>query len=204
MVPARARIPSNLGAASASLMLARAVGVSVADLGLEPKHLRRGLRLGMLTALPVSLAAAAAVAWPRTRAVLADPRITETTLRDATFEMLVRIPLETAIAEELLFRGSLLGIGLDARSPAGAIANSALAFGVWHIAPTLESVSDGTLSRQATNTGAVVAATTLAGVGLALLRVRARSIVAPIVVHAALNMTSYSGVWLTARSRVRA
>jgi hypothetical protein len=198
------RIPSNLGAASSSLLLARAVGVSVADLGLQPEHVRQGLRLGLQVALPISLGAAAAVAWPQTRALLADPRVTETTLREATFEALVRIPLETAIAEELLFRGSLLGIGLDNRSPAGAVANSALAFGLWHIPPTLESVSDRGVGRRATATGAVVAVTTLAGAGLALLRLRARSVVAPIVAHAALNMTTYCGVWLTARSTARA
>ena len=203
LVPARARIPSNLSAASASLLLARAIGVSIADLGLERQHARRGLRLGMQTALPISLAAAAAVAWPRTRAVLNDPRVTEATVREATFETLVRIPLETAIAEELLFRGSLLGIGLDARTPAAAVANSALAFGLWHIPSTLESVNDGATARPATATAVVVAATALAGVGLAVLRLRARSVVAPIVVHAALNMTTYSGVWLTARSKAR-
>jgi hypothetical protein len=203
-VPARARIPSNLGAAGASLLLARAVGVSVADLGLQPEHARRGLRLGMQAALPVSLAAAAAVAWRRTRAVLADPRITETTLREASFETLVRIPLETALAEELMFRGSLLGVGLDHRSPAGAVANSALAFGLWHIPPTLESVDDADALRRANATTVVVAATTAAGVGLALLRLHARSVLAPIIVHAALNMTTYSGVWLTARSTARA
>jgi membrane protease YdiL (CAAX protease family) len=203
LVPARARIPSNLGAAGTSLLLARAVGVSFADLGLQPEHARRGLRLGLQAAVPITVAAAAAVAWPRTREVLADPRITETTLREASFETLVRIPLETAIAEELLFRGSLLGIGLDNRTATVAVANSAVAFGLWHIPPTLESVRDSEGLRRATATGAVVATTTLAGVGLALLRLRARSVVAPIIVHAALNMTTYSGVWLTARSKAR-
>jgi membrane protease YdiL (CAAX protease family) len=113
-------------------------------------------------------------------------------MREAAFETLVRVPFETALAEELIFRGALLGIALDLRSPARAIAFSSLAFGLWHVPPTRQSFDP--------STGAIIIATTAAGVGFALLRLRAKSVAAPIVVHAALNMAAYAGVWLTARS----
>ncbi len=44
-------------------------------------------------------------------------------------------------------------------------------------------------------------ATGFAGAGFALLRLRARSVVAPIVVHAAVNMVTFAGVRLTADPR---
>ena len=47
-------------------------------------------------------------------------------------------------------------------------------------------------------TAAVVAVTAAAGVGLAALRLRSGSVAAPVIVHAALNMAAFAGVWVTA------
>jgi uncharacterized protein len=195
-LPARVRIPANLVTAAAALAVARAGGAGLADLGLEPRSTGRGARVGAAVAVPVVATVAAAVAVPRTRALLADDRITEVDARTAAFETLVRIPIETALAEELIFRGALLGLGLRTRPPGAAIAVTALAFGLWHVHPTLASLSHGTepASQRAVATSAVVVATAAAGAGLALLRLRAGSVAAPVVVHAALNMTAYAGV----------
>ena len=55
------------------------------------------------------------------------------------FELVVSILLLTVIPEELTFRGVLLGAGSETWGPRkGAVASSAV-FGLWHIAPTLNT-----------------------------------------------------------------
>ena len=88
-------------------------------------------------------------AWaPRLRsrrpgALLADEKITGTGRAEAAFETFVRIPLETALAEEIIFRGVLLGLGLRSRYAVGAVVSSSIWFGLWHVYPTLGSLGRG-------------------------------------------------------------
>ncbi len=196
----RARLPANLGVAAVILGIARAGGVRGADLGLDPARAARGARLGAKVAVPVVLTVGALVAIPRTRRLLADEKISATTRGEAAFETLVRIPLETALAEELMFRGALLALGSRVRSRRTAVVTSSCCFGIWHVVPTLGSVARGAGSESLpapASTIAVVAATTLAGLGFAWLRIRSESIVAPIIVHAALNMSAFAAIRAT-------
>jgi membrane protease YdiL (CAAX protease family) len=211
-VPRRVRIPANVGVAAAMIGAARLAGTTWRDLGLDTATMRRGARSGLLAATPIVLGAAVAVAVPGTRRLLADPRITDTTAGEAAFETLVRIPLETALSEELIFRGALLGIALTQRRAGLAVASSSLLFGLWHVYPTIGSVrrsarrgegSPGTASVAAPTAG-VVAATATAGAGLAWLRLGTGSVIAPALAHAALNMTSFAGVRATARRPISA
>ena len=55
----------------------------------------------------------------------------------------MRIPLETALAEEIIFRGVLLGLGLRTRPRLGAVVSSSIWFGLWHVYPTLGSIGRG-------------------------------------------------------------
>ena len=80
---------------------------------------------------------------PQTRRLLADEKITGTGRAEAAFETFVRIPLETALAEEIIFRGVLLGLGLRSRTRIGAVVSSSIWFGLWHVYPTLGSIARG-------------------------------------------------------------
>ena len=196
-IPQRARLPANLGAALALAGVARAVGIRASDLGLARANARRGIRVGLAAAAPLALGAATAVAIPRTRQLLADERITGTSPSEAAFETLVRIPLETAFAEEMIFRGVLLALGRGNRSNLSAVASSSMIFGLWHVVPTLTSLtreSNGWPDARATaSTTAVVVTTATAGAGFALLRLQADSVLAPIIAHATLNMVAFAG-----------
>lgn len=209
-VPGRARIAANLGAAAALVAAARLAGATWADLGMTPSTARRGLRCGLAVALPIVGGAVLAVAHPRTRHLLADERIAGATPGAAAFETLVRIPLETALAEEVIFRGVLLGIGRRAgRSVGAAITTSSALFGLWHVRPTIASLDRGAASahtaqqpvREHAAVAAVVATTALAGAGFAALRLYSGNVLAPVLAHAALNVAAYTGVWVTARDR---
>ena len=80
---------------------------------------------------------------------------------------------------------------------------STLLFGLWHILPTLDTletnpagdVLDSPAGIGVAIAGAVVT-TSIAGVVFAWLRLRASSVVAPIVLHLAINSSAYLAGWL--------
>jgi CAAX protease family protein len=198
----RARLPANVGAAVALAGFARLSGASSSELGLSRANVRRGTRIGLVAAAPLAAAAsAAAVANPRTRRLVADERITRTSAGEAVFETLVRIPLETALAEEVIFRGVLLALGSRNRSRRWAIVTSSVVFGLWHVVPALgvpeRGANDRPDARATASLAAVVATTAMAGAGFAWLRLRAGSVLAPSLAHAALNMVAFAGVRIT-------
>ena len=202
VLPRRTRLAGNLAAAVALVGTARLAGEGWKELGLQPERIGRGVRTGLLASVPLVAGVATAATLPATRRFLADDRITETSRREATFETLVRIPLETALSEEVIFRGVLLGLAMRTRSPAYAIASTSLLFGLWHVYPTLLSIQRGTgggaisadPARLSAATAGVVVATAAAGAAFAGLRLYSGSVVAPVIAHAALNMTAFAAV----------
>jgi predicted Abi (CAAX) family protease len=149
------------------------------------------------------VAVATAVAIPSTRRLLADEKITGTSPAEAAFETLLRIPLETALAEEVIFRGVLLALGQRSRSNGWAVGTSSVLFGLWHVVPTLGSLARSANGRSsggrvAASTTAVVATTAVAGAGFAGLRLLSGSVIAPIIAHATVNMVAFAGVRITA------
>ena len=208
VVPSPAYVPANLAVAGLSLAAARRSGVSAAELGLDRQRAARGLRVGLAAAAPVVAVVAIGAALPATRRFLVgDRRATTGGAGYALYHTLVRIPLGTAVAEETLFRGALLGL-LSQRHPrARAVAVSSALFGCWHVLPTLDTLALNPLGETvgggpARTGGAVlasVAVTALAGLGFSWLRFRGDSVVAPVVVHAALNSSAFAAARLVSR-----
>jgi uncharacterized protein len=87
---------------------------------------------------------------------------------------LLAISVWPAVAEEIAFRGALLGSLRRAAGDAGAVVTSAALFGLIHIPPG----------------GYRVPFTLALGLALGALRVRTGSIVPPIVAHAVVNATT--------------
>ena len=54
---------------------------------------------------------------------------------------MVRIPLGTAVAEETIFRGAVLGLLTQRHPRARAVAVSSALFGCWHVLPTLDTLA---------------------------------------------------------------
>jgi uncharacterized protein len=199
---------ANTGAAALSVIAARNRGVSRADLGTCPGRLGSGIRIGLITALPAAAGVGLGAVVPGTRGFFQDERARGGGTRHVLFETLVRIPLGTALPEEVIFRGALLGLFTQRHSPAVAASMSSILFGVWHVLPTLRTLplnpagarARGNPKRTAGAVLAAVTSTALAGYGLAWLRLRSGSLAAPAVAHASLNATAY----LAARFAVRA
>jgi membrane protease YdiL (CAAX protease family) len=206
----RGEVPLNVAVAVAAVAAARAGGASWAELGLEPAALPDGLRAGAATLPAVWGLLALAATLPATRPFLGDERVGAWERRELAYHLLVRVPLATAVAEELLFRSALLGVELRRGSRRRALVSTCVAFGLWHVLPALRSHdANPSTARAAGRAGgrvatvaATVAATALAGAGFAWLRLRSRSVLAPVVAHAGINMTALVAARLVTRRRV--
>jgi membrane protease YdiL (CAAX protease family) len=211
VVPSPAYVPANLAAAGLALAAARRSRVPPADLGLRRDQAGRGLRAGLAASVPVVAVVAAGAALPATRHWFLDERATAGGTGQALYHTLVRIPFGTALAEEVIFRGALLGLLLQRGSRARAVAVSSVLFGCWHVLPTLDTLTlnpvGAAVGDDPARTGgavlAAVAATAAAGLGFSWLRLRGDSVVAPVVAHAALNSSAFAAARLVARSARR-
>ncbi len=192
-------VMANTGAAALSVIAARTCGVSWADMGMYPGRLGRGIRTGLTTALPAAAVVGLGALVPATRGFFEDERARGGGTRHVLFETLVRIPLGTALPEEVIFRGALLGLFTQRHSSAAAASMSSILFGLWHVLPTLRTLplnpagarAHGNPKRTALAVLAAVTSTALAGYGLAWLRFRSGSLAASAVAHASLNATAY-------------
>lgn len=189
-VPDWLYVPSNLAAAALVVWVALRSGACAAELGLDRRHLTRGLRLGVIAVAVVAVVLAIALAMPSLESRLADEAVAADSPAMRWFRPLVRIPLGTVVAEELLFRSVLYGLVLRRRGPSAALWWSAGLFGLWHIIPAWETAQGTGLVVLGAVVGTVVA-TTAAGVLFGLLRRWSGSVVAPGLAHAATNSLAY-------------
>src|SRR5262249_32032430 len=143
------------------------------------------------------LAAAVAAGWlliavvPAARPLLGDERIAALDGRAAAYQALIRIPVGTALWEEIAFRGVLQAALRRVMPKTTAIAVTSCLFGLWHIRPTLQGLRAnglaGTRGRAVAGVTAGVAGTIAGGVLFSWLRERSGSLAAPILLHAATN-----------------
>ncbi len=118
VVPAWAYIPAILVAAGLAVFVARRAGATLDDLGLAAHRARRSLLVGLgIGAVIVAIV----LTVPGIRDVFADERFAYLGVGALAYQALVRIPLGTAVGEELLFRSVGLGVGLRRWSIAGGL-----------------------------------------------------------------------------------
>ncbi|MBW3604402.1 MAG: CPBP family intramembrane metalloprotease [Actinobacteria bacterium] len=195
----------NLGVGVGLVVGARRRGVSWVELGLGPSSAARALRLGLraaaATAAAVTIGAAVAARRPSGRRLLADRRAT-LDRRDLVWQTLVRVPVGTAAFEEVVFRGVLLGLAADRSGRRTGLLASSVAFGLWHIGPTLAALrANGVTTGRAWACTSAVAVTTTAGLALGRLRFAGGHVAAPWLVHWASNGTSLLAAAAWQRSR---
>jgi uncharacterized protein len=210
LAPAALYVPTALVVAAAAVALAvRVGGCDARDLGLARGDLARGLRLGAVAMAVVAGLLAVGVALPASRELFADRRVDEHSVPALLYATLVRIPFGTALLEETLFRGALLGLGLRRWPRRVAVAWSSALFGLWHVLPAgglagYNPAVAGTLhgpGGRLAVTAAAVAASALAGVVFCWLRLRAGSLLAPVMLHLATNGLAYATAWLLLQGR---
>jgi uncharacterized protein len=187
---------------AALVLIAWGSRASLADLGLGWKDAGAGLLYGAAAFGLVLLVLVVAAVIPATNGFLHDSRADISGGR-LLYGLGVSLVLLTAIPEEFAFRGVLLGSGLKLWGPWRASLVTSVLFGLWHIAPTLHTMSDNHIFRGASHSvgGQVllvlgsIAVTFAGGLVFCWLRLRSRSLVAPIIAHAATDGLALAVAW---------
>lgn len=196
VVPAHAGIPANLAVAAVFGGIAWLGGLGWDGVGLAGDRIVRGLAFGGVVFGAVLVVLVLVSAVPATSGALTDHRVHVGTTA-MLFQVLVAIPFGTVVLEELAFRGTLLGLLLGRLSTPVAVGVTSVFFGLWHIKGVLHDPSDWMAWGAVVGT---VAATTMAGVGFAWLRLRSGSLLAPIMAHIATNSLAFAVAWAYWRS----
>jgi len=189
-----AHVVVGLGLTACLVAIARAEGLTAADLGVDRPAWGSGLRWGLAAATLVAAAYALAILAAPVRAALADGQ--GGLGRQALTAVLVVVPLGTVLPEELAFRGLLLALPGRRHGLRDATLVSSALFGLWHVLASLgggtaNAAVAGVVGGDAAGTVARVVATVLftplAGVVLCALRLRSRSLLAPVLAHWTVN-----------------
>jgi membrane protease YdiL (CAAX protease family) len=183
----------GIGLVGGLTVVARASDLSAADLGLARRTWASGLRWGGVAAAVVAAGYGIAALIPGIAGAVAGEA---PSWPDALLKALVLIPLTTVIPEEYAFRGVLWGLLRRQSGRRVATAVSSALFGLWHVFPALgggaanDSVAgvlgDGVAGAVLRVAGTVLF-TGLAGVLFCELRDRSDSLLAPILLHWAVN-----------------
>ncbi len=167
----RGRAAANAGFGVVLAAATRAVGVSATELGWRKAG--KGLRWGTTSAvLPVAAYTVMLAVPPVRRRMAAEAR-----RADHTEWVFVHIPFGTVLAEELMFRSVLYALARRASRWWHRVLTS-VAFGLWHIAPARHAGD---------SVPGTVVLTALSGVVFDELRRRSGSVVAPMLLHLAIN-----------------
>ena len=198
VLPDEAYVPTNVAVGAALLALGRRSGSSWDDVGLDRRHVARGLTLGAAVGAVAVAGMVLGAAVPATRGLFDDGRVPAGASGwERLYQTAVRIPVGTVAFEELAFRGVLLAL-LRRRLPlSAAVAVDSALFGLWHIVPTLATARANDIAgpgRVALVIGSVVA-TTVGGVVFCALRVRGRHLLAPALLHLGFNDAGYLLAW---------
>lgn len=130
------------------------------------------------------------------------------------YELLFRIPFGTALSEEIIFRGVLLGLLLQNHSLIVSIITSSVLFGLWHIFPTLQTnkshdplieYMDNQRKRNIFAVLIAVIATTMMGIFLNFINIQSKSLISSWIIHSSINgftiLGGYIAVWYEYRHK---
>jgi membrane protease YdiL (CAAX protease family) len=189
----------NLAAAAMLLSVAFAgFGANAETLGLRGPH-RRGALIGIAAASALVAPLFIALAHPATADLVADERVAGLDRGELAFRVLVRIPLATALLEEVAFRAVLPALWRPAGRKLEVLVPS-LAFGLWHIVPALDALEANDpaagWNTMVLAVGASVLVTAAAGALLIWFKGRMKTLAAPLAFHASLNSLATVAAWL--------
>lgn len=192
-VPSGADVAVGVGMTGSLALVAKAAGLTADDLGLSRRALPAGLRWGAAAAGVVAVGYGVAALLPIVQEATPQSSVSWSA---TLLKVLVVIPLTTVIPEEFAFRGVLWGLLRRESGRVWATAVSSALFGLWHVQSALgggsanESIAavvgDGTAGLALRVIGTVLF-TGLAGVLFCELRARSGSLLAPMLLHWAVN-----------------
>jgi len=178
-------------------------GVDQGSLGLQSGQISRGFVIGIAVSLIASIPFVMWITIPSVARLIRRHISAQPMGRDElAYNLLLRIPIGTALFEEMLFRGVLFTLVEIRWGTATAIWYTSVLFAAWHITPAANLLLRGFLAghraialsatgssnrRKAFIYSGQLGSVFIAGLGLAMIRVVGHSAVAPFLVHAAVN-----------------
>jgi membrane protease YdiL (CAAX protease family) len=166
----------------------------LSDIGLSKKYLIPGLRLGLLfgglALLGMSLL------FLVSPEAFRDDRHNKGLIQ-IFYSVFIVLPFLTVLFEEILFRGVLLSLFLKKYSQVWSVVFSSVAFGFWHF---LSAQNLNSAPKEAPGFLIVIVTiifTAIGGMFLSWLRIRSKSLLAPIIFHWIINATGIIFAYLS-------
>ena len=195
-VPLKAHIGANFFAAILTIMFGLLIGLSLPEMGLTLTGVKSFVLISLAATAVIFIGTFAVSFLPFLKHIFLNESFANARKRKIFFEAGFRIPLGTALVEEILFRGVLLGILLQSHSALTASLIAAVVFGLWHIMPSINSIESNSavqerLREKSLHTfGSVfgiVVVTAIAGFFFSWLRILSGTIFTTWLVHWAIN-----------------
>jgi tRNA pseudouridine32 synthase/23S rRNA pseudouridine746 synthase len=212
-LPPRHHYIANVIMVLIALGTATVFGVNLGEMGLGLNELLFGTIIGLAISAIIVLAVLISAAIRHVRPFFIGNPLTHAPLKRRIYESFIRIPLSTALVEELLFRGFFLGLLLQNNSVGFALFWSSVVFGLWHIAPTLNTLGDNqaaqaiakrSKSHKFISVMGTVVTTAIAGALFSWLRLFTGSLATPWLVHWSINASGIAGGSVAKRVNNRA
>lgn len=191
-IPAGWHFVANIAFATVVVIYGLQVGLDYTDMGLSLHFIKDGLVVALVATLLIIVAVAIVTRVNSLRRFFSMKQIMKP--GRLAYESVVRIPLSTALTEEVLFRGVLFGLFMHSYGALLGAIYSSVVFGVWHILPSQQGLQnrggDAVIINRTTRSFyalANVVSTSIAGMLFCWLRVLAGSILAPWLVHWTIN-----------------
>jgi len=196
-LPQWAYLPANLLTGTVIVILAVRSGVDAEDIAGPRPWMGRGGRAAIVAA-GCGVAAVCAIAMlPVGGDLFGDTRVLGVGSVGLVYRAAIRIPIGTALFEELAFRGVIPALGRQVGSHRWANLLAATLFGLWHVIPAAFLATDNQVAGHLAGWAVViasVAATALIGLGFSAMRDR-WGLVVPVATHAAVNVTAFVIAW---------
>lgn len=207
-VPKRFHLYLNIAITALAILLGLAFGLNFEKMGLSLNKILPGIFVA-ITAVAVIVTGTSIIATiPFLRRFFLGDDLKHASGKLITYEATIRVPFGTALVEEVLFRGVLLGLLLQHNSTLMAMVISSAIFGLWHILPTISMLEENSIiakankelkRRKYSSVIGVIIITSTAGLVFAWLKIIANSLIAPWLVHWSINSSGMLGVAIARR-----
>jgi uncharacterized protein len=189
-----------LPAAVAVVWGVRAAGLSAGDLGLESRGALRGALTGLLVGLGLALPSLVVLyAPPLLGRPVSHASLNSLTPESLVWRAFVWMPLDTALPEELAFRGVLLAALVHRFPMIQAVLISAAAFTLWHLVVVTRTVGVTNLADEqlflALGLAGSFVSVFVGGVIFAVLRLKTGHLSASILAHWSFNALLLVGLY---------
>lgn len=195
-IPRKAHISSNLLAAGITVLFGLFLGLSLPQMGITLHGVTKVILVSVIATVAIFLLTFLVSFIPFLKRIFLGESFANAKARTVFFEAGFRIPLGTALVEEILFRGVLLGVLLQSYSPMTASILAAIVFGLWHVVPSINSIESNNAVQEKlrskslhtiSSVAGIVLVTTVAGLFFNWLRIISGTIFTTWIVHWAIN-----------------